>query len=95
VLSYLKMSLLCTAAVFSTAARAQDRGDQGNKRQEAAHYEDSAHHDSHEWNDKESQSWQRYLQEHHKKTHDFAKANKREQQDYWNWRHAHPDEERH
>ena len=82
---------MCTTLVLTAAARPQ----QGDRGKEVRHYEDAAHHDSHEWNDKEDQAWQRYLQEHHKKNHEFAKANKKEQQDYWNWRHGHPDEERH
>jgi hypothetical protein len=59
--------------------------------QDTHHYEDKAHHDSHDWNDKEDQAYKRYLQENHKKEHEFAKANKREQSDYWKWRHEHPD----
>ena len=50
-----------------------------------------AHSDSHEWNNNEDQAYRRYLQEHHKKYHDFAKAKPSEQSNYWNWRHTHPD----
>lgn len=57
-------------------------------------YEDRGHHDSHEWNPGEEQAYQRYLAEKHRKRHDFAKASKREQQQYWAWRHSHPDEHR-
>ena len=87
-------SLLIAAVVVPTMAIAQQRGSQSDKRQDAARYEDKAHHDSHEWNDRENEAYQRYLREHHKKSHDFTKASKREQQDYWNWRHTHRDEER-
>lgn len=45
----------------------------------------------HQWNDREDAHWHEYLKEHHKKDHDWAKANKREQRDYWKWRDAHPD----
>ncbi len=64
----------------------QDRQDTQNKR-----YYDSAHKDYHQWNSNEDQSWHQYLQENHKSDHDFSKANKREQTQYWNWRHEHPD----
>lgn len=47
-------------------------------------------HDHH-WSDSESPAWHQYLKEHHKKEHDWAKASKREQRDYWKWRDAHPD----
>jgi hypothetical protein len=54
-------------------------------------YEDRAHKDTHEWNNDEDQRYRRYLEEHHKKYHQFSKASKREQNDYWNWRHRQPE----
>jgi hypothetical protein len=32
-----------------------------------------------------------FLTENHSDSHEFSKANKKEQSEYWNWRHAHPD----
>ncbi len=55
-------------------------------------YTDSAHHDKHEWNAKEDDAWKRYREEHHIKQEDFARAKRRQQEDYWKWRHEHPDE---
>ncbi len=52
------------------------------------------HHDApppHVWNDGEKDAWHRYLKERHKKDHEWAKANKREQADYWKWRDEHRD----
>lgn len=46
---------------------------------------------AHQWNDHEDQVWHQYLKDHHKKDHDWAKASKREQKDYWKWRDQHPD----
>ncbi len=46
---------------------------------------------SHQWNDNENQAWHQYLKEHHKKDHDWSKANKKEQANYWKWRDQHPD----
>ncbi|HEY6351094.1 MAG TPA: hypothetical protein VI636_16950 [Candidatus Angelobacter sp.] len=45
----------------------------------------------HEWSDQEKDHWHQYLNEHHKKDHDWEKASKREQKAYWKWRDAHPD----
>ncbi len=45
----------------------------------------------HEWNASEDSSWRQYLQEHHRKYHDWSKAKKREQEEYWKWRDAHRD----
>jgi hypothetical protein len=52
---------------------------------------DKSHKDYHNWDENENRSWGQYLSENHRKQHEFTKANKREQSDYWNWRHSHPD----
>jgi hypothetical protein len=52
---------------------------------------DKDHKDYHNWDDNENRAWGRFLTENHRNTHEFKKANKREQSEYWNWRHAHPD----
>jgi hypothetical protein len=52
---------------------------------------DRDHKDYHHWDDHESQAWGRFLGEKHRKEHEFAKANRKEQSEYWNWRHSHPD----
>lgn len=48
-------------------------------------------HPHHQWSDNENTTWHQYLKERHKKDHDWSKANKREQSDYWKWRDQHPD----
>lgn len=45
----------------------------------------------HQWNDSENPAWHQYLKEHKKKDHDWSKANKKEQSDYWKWRDQHRD----
>jgi len=45
----------------------------------------------HVWNDGENDYWHQYLKEQHKKDHDWAKASKREQANYWKWRDQHRD----
>ena len=52
---------------------------------------DKGHKDYHNWDDNENRAWGQYLTENHKSSHEFSKANKKEQSQYWNWRHAHPD----
>jgi len=42
----------------------------------------------------ENQQWGVFLSENHRKHHEYSKAKKREQSEYWNWRHAHPDKDR-
>jgi hypothetical protein len=52
---------------------------------------DRDHKDYHNWDDRENQAWNRFLEENHRAKHGFAKANRREQSEYWKWRHEHPD----
>ncbi len=52
---------------------------------------DRNHKDYHNWDDRENSAWGIYLTNNHKKNHEFSKASKREQSNYWNWRHSHPD----
>jgi hypothetical protein len=56
---------------------------------------DKHHKDYHNWDDNENRAWNRYLVENHRDSHEFSRANKREQSQYWNWRHAHPDDRDH
>jgi ribulose kinase len=91
---YFKLTLLGVALVLPIAASTQDRDDRQEKREEVKRYEDRAYHDSHEWNEREDRAYRRYLEEHHKKYHEFERASKKEQQDYWKWRHNHPDDDR-
>lgn len=57
----------------------------------AQNHDPNAMQAKHVWNDHENAYWHQYLKEHHKKDHDWAKASKSEQRDYWKWRDAHPD----
>ena len=52
---------------------------------------DRDHKDYHNWDDNENKAWGQYLSDHHKSSHEYSKANKKEQSEYWNYRHAHPD----
>jgi hypothetical protein len=94
---YFKVIALSAALVVPVMISAQDRDhpdNRGQNNQQSRRYEDKAHNDSHEWNANEDQAYRRYLKEHRRKYHDFDKGKKSEQNDYWKWRHAHPDNDR-
>ena len=78
--SYVSSLLLAAVLVTPVSILAQDH-----------RVYDSEHKDYHNWDDHENQAWHRYLAENHRKDHEFEKANKKEQADYWKWRHSHPD----
>jgi hypothetical protein len=89
--------VLSAALILPLVAAGQERRDERNSTQtgeQSRRYEDRDHKDVHEWNTTEDTAYRRYLEEHHRKYHDFDKANKREQKDYWNWRHSRPDDGR-
>jgi hypothetical protein len=87
--------LVGALSIAPNTLRAQDHDhdhDQNHENTGRKTYYDSSHKDRHEWNDNENSAWTRYRGEHHVKQSDFANTNKRQQQNYWNWRHQHPDE---
>jgi hypothetical protein len=54
---------------------------------------DRDHKDYHNWDDREDRAWGGYQTDHHEKSMEFSKSSKKEQSNYWNWRHAHPDKD--
>jgi hypothetical protein len=52
---------------------------------------DRDHKDYHNWDDHENAQWGVFLSDNHRKSHEFTKANRKEQSQYWAWRHSHPD----
>ena len=85
---YFNALLLSAALLAPVAARA---GDDVHKDQR---YYDRSSKDWHEWNEREDQAYRRYLQEHHREYREFHRASRRDQDDYWKWRHQHPDDDR-
>lgn len=52
---------------------------------------DRRHKDYHNWDDHENHAWGVYLTTNHRRHYEYARAHRREQDRYWNWRHSHPD----
>jgi hypothetical protein len=52
---------------------------------------DHNHKDYHNWDDREEASYRRYLVEQRRSYREYAKQQPRTQDQYWNWRHRHPD----
>jgi hypothetical protein len=52
---------------------------------------DKAHKDYHNWDDNEDRTWKLYLNNNHRKVHEFSRAKAKERAEYWKWRHEHPD----
>jgi hypothetical protein len=54
-------------------------------------YYDRDGHDYHAWNSNEDHAYRVYLQEQHQNYRDFNKVKRTQQQQYFKWRHTHPD----
>jgi hypothetical protein len=52
---------------------------------------DRSHKDYHNWDDHENRAWGIFLTDNHRKSHEYSRASKKEQGQYWNWRHQHHD----
>jgi hypothetical protein len=52
---------------------------------------DRDHKDYHNWDDREDHSYRLYLTEHHRPYVEFSKQRSKDQRNYWNYRHSHPD----
>jgi len=52
---------------------------------------DRNHKDYHNWDDSEDRAYRGYLTEQHQTYRVYAKQNHKTQDNYWNWRHSHPD----
>jgi len=58
---------------------------------------DPAYRDYHHWDAHEDVVYRNYWAENHRGEpyREYGKLNQKEQGDYWNWRHSHPDPDKH
>jgi hypothetical protein len=54
---------------------------------------DRDHKDYHNWDDKEERAYAQYRSDNPRSAHEFSRASKRQQSQYRNWRHSHPDKD--
>jgi hypothetical protein len=82
---YLIALFLGTVLIAPVAVRADDK-DRNERR-----YYDRTHKDYHVWNADEDRAYRRFLEENHHPYREWTKARRRDQEEYWNWRHEHRD----
>jgi|SRR5579863_687156 len=63
---------------------------QQDNRQQGRVY-DQQRHEWHDWNENEERAYRQFLAENRRDYREFARLSDREQSEYWNWRHSHPD----
>ena len=86
---------LAVPTAANAVARPQDDRDHERHEQAERRVYDREHRDYHAWNDREDGTYRRWLEERHEAYHDFNRLKRREQRDYWNWRHSHEQNEEH
>jgi hypothetical protein len=59
----------------------------------AARIYDEPRQDYHHWNGREERAYRVYLAERHREYREFGRLERRDQEEYWEWRHSHPDRE--
>ena len=52
---------------------------------------DEPHGDYHRWDAREDRAYRQYLAEQRREYRAFKTLDRREQDEYWQWRHGHPD----
>ena len=54
-------------------------------------YYDRDARDYHEWNGNEERAYRYYLRQQRLRERDWRRMNRRQQMEYWRWRHSNPD----
>jgi hypothetical protein len=81
---YLSVFLLSACLFIPVALKADDH--HNDKR-----YYDKNNRDYHTWNNQEDRAYRVYLGEQHRNYSEFRREKPVRQQEYFNWRHEHPD----
>ena len=93
-------SLLMGAALLAPAGRAstnfqddqhQDDRHRDRDAKDQKRYYDKNHKDYHTWDDREVGVYQRWATDNHIDNRDFSHLKSKQQAEYWDWRHEHPD----
>ena len=89
--SFAALALIGALAVplgAAASASAQDR-DHPDRAEHRVY--DRTHKDYHVWNDHENQAYRSWLGERQLKYRDYGRLKHKQQNDYWQWRHDHPE----
>lgn len=88
---YLSLVFLTAALTASAAPKAAAAQEVVVTQGDHPRYYDRNHRDYHVWSDSEDRSYRVYLGEKHRDYREFRLATRRQQDNYWTWRHNHLD----
>jgi uncharacterized protein YecT (DUF1311 family) len=94
-LSIFLMNVCLVAPVALQAAPATQSTQRATEAKNDKRYYDNSHKDYHVWNDRENEAYRHWMDEKHQNYREFSKLKSKQQQDYWAWRHDHPENDRH
>lgn len=85
------IAALAGTAFLPTDASAKDKDKHKDKHKQKhdARVYDRAHRDYHNWNGDEDRFYRQYLDEQHHQYRAFSRMNRKQQLEYWRWRHDH------
>jgi len=82
-------AMFATLSLAAAPVRAQDHDDRRSVQEHRVY--DPIHKDYHNWNGDEDRRYHTYMEERHEKYRDFSRLSKKQQREYWQWRHDHED----
>ena len=88
---YLTVLFVGAALAGSVPVGAEAQEHQSNT--QTKRYYDQNARDYHEWNQNENRVYHQYAKANLKKDRAFAKINSKQKQEYFKWRHNHPDDQ--
>lgn len=83
---------IAVPSVVAAAAAPQDRQAQTQQQRPPARVYDRANKDYHAWDQQEDRAYRSWLDEQHQPYRTYSKLKRTDQDRYWQWRHAHPDD---
>jgi len=86
-MSFLISAAFATLSISAVPVHAQDRNERRAPQEQR--YYDTVHRDYHNWNNDEDRFYREYMNEHHRQYKDFSHLSKKQQREYWQWRHDH------
>jgi hypothetical protein len=93
--AFLLMAALAAPTLALATPRTQSsRSSQEERANAQRRVYDRTHQDYHVWDGREDQAYHAWLAERHRDNRDYSRLNRRDQNKYWQWRHAHPEGDR-
>jgi len=86
-------ALTCAAAMRAVSPSHESHSSENSQRDDRSRGQvyDQSYRDWHDWDDSEERAYRQFLTETRKDYREFTRLNARQQSEYWNWRHSHPD----